>query len=116
VIGAADGLLISSPEYARGVSGVMKNALDWLVGSEDFPGKPVALINTSPRATHVLAALTLTLETMSARLIKDASITLALLGTTHDAGSIAADPELAGALRSALEHFVRGINAYNSSA
>ena len=116
VIGAADGLLISSPEYARGVSGVMKNALDWLVGSEDFPGKPVALINTSPRATHALAALTLTLETMSARLIKDASITLALLGTTHDAGSIAADPELAGALRSALEHFVRGINAYNSSA
>jgi chromate reductase len=113
-IGAADGLLISSPEYARGVSGVMKNALDWLVGSEDFPGKPVALINTSPRATHALAALTLTLETMSAQLIKDASITLPLLGTVHDADSIAADPELAGALRNALECFIRGINAYNS--
>jgi NAD(P)H-dependent FMN reductase len=113
-IGAADGLLISSPEYARGVSGVMKNALDWLVGSEDFPGKPVALINTSPRATHALAALTLTLETMSAQLIKDASITLPLLGTVHDADSIEADPELAGALRNALECFIRGINAYNS--
>ncbi|MGB7225312.1 MAG: NADPH-dependent FMN reductase, partial [Bradyrhizobium sp.] len=58
IIGAVDGLLISSPEYARGVSGVMKNALDWLVGSHEFPGKPVALINTSPRATHALAALT----------------------------------------------------------
>ena len=68
VIGAADGLLISSPEYARGVAGVMKNALDWLVGSFEFPNKPVALINTSPRATHALAALTITLETMSARL------------------------------------------------
>jgi chromate reductase, NAD(P)H dehydrogenase (quinone) len=31
VIAKADGLLISSPEYARGVSGVMKNALDWVV-------------------------------------------------------------------------------------
>jgi chromate reductase len=116
VVGAADGLLISSPEYARGVSGVMKNALDWLVGSEEFPGKPVALINTSPRATHALAALTITLETISARLIKDASMTLPLLGTANDAHSIAADPELAGALRSALESFVRAIAALNPAS
>jgi len=116
LIGAADGLLISSPEYARGVSGVMKNALDWLVGSEIFPGKPVALINTSPRATHALAALTLTLQTMSAQLIKDASITLPLLGTAHDTDSIAVDPELASALRNALEVFVRGIAALNPAS
>src|ERR1700733_13382741 len=95
VIGAADGLLISSPEYARGVAGVMKNALDWLVGSLEFPDKPVALINTSPRASHALASLTLTLETMSAQLVKEASITLPLLGTVNDADSIVADAELA---------------------
>jgi NAD(P)H-dependent FMN reductase len=116
VIGAADGLLISSPEYARGASGVMKNALDWLVGSDEFPGKPVALINTSPRATHALAALTVTLETMSAKLIKDASITLPLLGTTNDADSIAADPELAGQLREAIACFVRAIAALNPAS
>src|ERR1700685_2213316 len=80
-IGAADGLLISSPEYARGVAGVMKNALDWLVGSFEFPNKPVALINTSPRATHALAALTITLETMAARLVGERSTPLALPGT-----------------------------------
>ena len=110
-IGLADGLLISSPEYARGVSGVMKNALDWLVGSHEFPGKPVALINTSPRATHALAALTVTLETMSAQLVKDASITLPLLGTVNDAESIAANPDYAGPLRGALERFVGAIRA-----
>ena len=109
IIGATDGLLISSPEYARGVSGVMKNALDWLVGSSEFPGKPVALINTSPRATYALAALTLTLETMSANVVRGASITLPLLGTANDAESIAADPELAERLRDALEKFAQAI-------
>jgi NAD(P)H-dependent FMN reductase len=112
VIGTADGLLISSPEYARGVAGVMKNALDWLVGSFEFPNKPVALINTSPRATHALAALTVTLETMSARLVKDASITLPLLGTANDAESIAANAELAAPLRSALDRYVQAITTF----
>ena len=112
VIGAADGLLISSPEYARGVAGVMKNALDWLVASFEFPNKPVALINTSPRATHALAALTITLETMSARLVNDASITLPLLGTANDAASIAANGEFAAPLRSALERYVQAIRTF----
>jgi chromate reductase, NAD(P)H dehydrogenase (quinone) len=112
VIGAADGLLISSPEYARGVAGVMKNALDWLVGSFEFPNKPVALINTSPRATHALAALTVTLETMSARLVRDASITLPLLGTVNDAASITANAEFAAPLRDALERYVQAIRTF----
>ena len=112
VIGAADGLLISSPEYARGVAGVMKNALDWLVASFEFPNKPVALINTSPRATHALAALSITLETMAARLVQDASITLPLLGTTNDAASIAANAELAAPLRNALERYAQAIRTF----
>jgi chromate reductase len=36
-IGSCQGLLLCSPEYARGVAGVMKNALDWLVGTWSFP-------------------------------------------------------------------------------
>src|SRR5581483_420099 len=57
LVGECDGLLISSPEYAHDVAGSLKNALDWLVSCSEFPGKPVALINTSPRATHAQAAL-----------------------------------------------------------
>lgn len=111
LIGRVDGLLISSPEYARGVAGVLKNALDWLVSSHEFPSKPVALINTSPRATHALAALTLTLETMSARLIPDACVTLPLLGGAWDEHSIVADPVFAELLGSAMERFVAFISA-----
>jgi len=111
LIGRADGILMSGPEYARGVAGVLKNALDWLVGSHEFPNKPVALINTSPRATHALAALTLTLETMSARIAKEACVTLPLLGITRDEFAIAADPALAEPLRAAMMNFIAFIEA-----
>jgi chromate reductase len=109
LVGEADGILVSSPEYARGVAGVLKNALDWLVASFEFPDKPVALINTSPRATHALAALTLTLETMSAQLVSDACITLPLLGTVNDETSIVANNELAEPLRQAIACFAARI-------
>jgi NAD(P)H-dependent FMN reductase len=116
LVGSVDGLLISSPEYARGVAGVMKNALDWLVGSFEFPGKPVALVNTSPRATHALAALTLTLETMSARIAHEASVTLPLLGVPTDEASIATEPALAEPLRSAMERFAMFIREARAEA
>lgn len=56
-IQASDGLLISSPEYAHGVPGMLKNALDWLVGSGELAGKPVALLNASPRSTYGQAVI-----------------------------------------------------------
>lgn len=115
LIGTADGILISSPEYARGVAGVMKNALDWLVGSLEFPGKPVALIDTSPRASHALAAPTLTLETMSARLVPDGFLALPLLGTASDADSIVANADLAEPLRGAIARFAAGIEALHQA-
>ena len=108
-IGSADGLLISSPEYARGVPGSLKNALDWLVSSHEFPGKPVALIQTSPRSVDAPAQLRLILTTMSARLIEEASVTLPLLGRSLDAKDIVADAGLAAPLQGALKSFVEAI-------
>ncbi len=108
-IKAADGLLISSPEYARGVAGAMKNALDWMVSDVDFAGKPVALFNASPRATHAPAALRVTLETMAAKVIDEASLTVPLLSAPLDARGIADDPTLAAIVRAALVAFARAI-------
>lgn len=49
-IRAADGLLLSTPEYNHGVPGVLKNALDWVSRGGDSPlrGKPVAVLSASP--------------------------------------------------------------------
>lgn len=104
-IGRADGLIISSPEYARGVPGSLKNALDWLVSSDVFPEKPVALFNASDRSVAMQAALRLTLETMSARMVDAATITIPLLGRQTDAAATAADPGNARKIRGALEAY-----------
>ena len=110
-IGLCNGILICSPEYAHGVAGSLKNALDWLVRSLEFPEKPIALINTSQRATHAQAQLREILTTMSARLINAASITLPLWGRNLDAAGITSDPALSNQLRTALEYFVCAIRA-----
>ena len=49
-IRAADALLIVTPEYNRGVPGVLKNAIDWASRPPDqpFSGKPAAIIGASP--------------------------------------------------------------------
>jgi NAD(P)H-dependent FMN reductase len=104
---AADGLLISCPEYAHGVPGVMKNALDWLVSTTrgEIVGKPVALINASARSTWAQASLQETLTVMSARFLPEACVTLPLTTAKLDAAGLAADPEISRILRSAVEVF-----------
>jgi len=99
---AADAVLIASPEYAHGVSGVIKNALDWMVSSEAFMEKPLALLNASPRATLAQAALRETLLTMSARVIDGASITLPIVGSGLSEDDIVAHREMRVDLLAAL--------------
>lgn len=102
---AADGVLVSSPEYARGVPGALKNALDWLVGGDAFVDKPFALWSASPRAARAQEALSETLRTMSGIEISAAAVALSLLGKTVSAASLIAEPAAAAELRRALTAF-----------
>lgn len=107
-VDGADALLIASPEYAHGVSGVMKNALDWLVSLESFFGKPVALLNAQPRAQCSDAALRETLLTMSARIVEPASIGVPLTADSLGETGMLASPAVCGALRTALSALLAG--------
>lgn len=112
----ADGVLISSPEYAHGVPGVLKNALDWVVGSGELVEKPVALFNASPRAIHAQASLVEILTTMSAKLVMEASIAVPLLGRASNPADILAEPEIAEAVRAALITFERAVRSIKKQA
>jgi chromate reductase len=115
-VGHADGIVICSPEYAHGVPGVLKNALDWLVSSLEFPGKPVALINISPRSTFVQASLAETLATMSASLITDPALVVPLPRDRRDVADMLADPDISQTLRGAIDACVRAIAADAASS
>jgi len=110
IIGA-DGLIIASPEYARGVSGVMKNALDWMVGNESFVNKPVMLLNASPRAHHALDSLRLTLQTMSAVVVDEAYVAVQVLGAKLVEDDIVNNAEMGNTVISALQAFKSVINS-----
>lgn len=48
-IAAAKAVVISTPEYNQSLSGVLKNALDWISRTEGSPwkGKPVAIVSAA---------------------------------------------------------------------
>ncbi len=98
----ADALVIASPEYAHGVSGTIKNTLDWLVSFEPFIHKPVAVLNASPRAHHADDALREILRTMSAGLVGERSFAVPLLGAGMDEHAMAASPLVADVVAQAM--------------
>jgi chromate reductase, NAD(P)H dehydrogenase (quinone) len=111
-IKSSDAIMICSPEYAHGVPGSLKNALDWLVSSTEFPGKLVALINTNPRATIGLNSLTEILITMSAQIVEPANL-INLAGRGLNAEEIVADEELSKSLSKAIALVVAAIVEIN---
>jgi chromate reductase len=111
----ADAVLVCSPEYAHGVVGSVKNAFDWVVASNELERKPVALWNASAHASIAFAALTETIRVMSADVVADACVTIPVSGKPLDAAAIAAVPELAAQIRSALAVLVRAIESARGS-
>lgn len=72
---SADAIVISSPEYAHGVPGSLKNMLDWLVSTGELVGKPVALLNAAAAGgQYAQAALAETLRTMNWKVVDEASV------------------------------------------
>ncbi|WP_218081697.1 NADPH-dependent FMN reductase [Anthocerotibacter panamensis] len=114
-IQTSDGVLISSPEYAHGVPGVLKNALDWLVGSGELVGKPVALLQASPRAVYAQASLNEIITVMDARIVAEASRTLPLIGQKLDEAGLVAHPETSSVLHAVIEALVDRIKTCRAS-
>lgn len=62
----SDGVIISTPEYAHGVPGALKNALDWLVSSDALILKPVIVTSVSTSALGGIRSLCPLIQILSA--------------------------------------------------
>lgn len=78
---AADAILICTPEYAAGVPGVLKNAIDWTVSSMEFSRKPTALITASTSGHIAHKSLMGTLLIIEARMTSETSIVISSVKT-----------------------------------
>ena len=103
---AADGVVVCTPEYAHGMPGSLKNALDWVVSSGEFDGKLAAALSASPSGMggdKAHASLVQTLKVLGAKIPEGASLIVPLVRSKFNAEGELTDPATAEALRSVLE-------------
>jgi chromate reductase len=96
LIRESDAILICTPEYAHGVPGSLKNAIDWTVGTSDFSGKIVMLITASSDGKYGHAGLLETLRVIEAILPPDIQLLIPFAKTRiHHTGGITDSQTLA---------------------
>ena len=112
----ADGVIFCTPEYAHGVPGVLKNALDWIVSSGEFMHKPTAVVSASPSidgGAKVNASLVQTLRVMMAAISEDTILCIPAVSAKFNHEGKLTDPGTEGALRSVVDALALLINRSN---
>ncbi len=109
LIGNVDAVLICSPEYAFGVPGSLKNALDWTVSSGEFMNKPVALITAATGGDKAHASLLLTLRVISSVLPDDCGLLLPYIRSKmNDKGEVT-DPVTLAQIKQIAENLLQSV-------
>ena len=76
-----DGILICTPEYAMGVPGTLKNAIDWTVSSCEFSHKPTALITASSLGENGHESLLKTLKIIESKITDQTQLLISYVKT-----------------------------------
>jgi len=109
----SDAFIISTPEYAHQLPGVLKNALDWLVSSDAIVAKPTIVISSSTSAMggdKAHAQLTNLLKVISQNVVEEASLIVCRINKKIDENGVLNDT-----LESDLKDLLTNQEKYMSS-
>jgi chromate reductase, NAD(P)H dehydrogenase (quinone) len=105
----SDAVLFCTPEYAHGVPGALKNALDWIVSSGEFMHKPTAVISASPSpdgGDKANASLVQTLRVMMAEIVDGTTLCIPAVSAKFNDRDEVTDPTTERALRSLIDTLI----------
>lgn len=103
---AADAVLICTPEYAFGVPGTLKNALDWTVSSGELVNKPLALITASTGGDKAHAAFLQIFTALSAKIPEGGSLLIPFIRSKINAVGEISDAAVLKAIQAVMDALV----------
>jgi len=109
LIAEADGVLICTPEYAFGVSGSLKNALDWTVSSGELTYKPVAVITAASVGKNAHASLLLTLSALTATVAEEATLVIPFIRSKLNEKGEIKDANTLNSIKKVVDAFLEAI-------
>lgn len=115
-IAAAGAVVFCTPEYAGTLPGSFKNALDWVVGSGELSGKPVAWVTVAApgRGTGAEATLRLVLGYVDAEVIEPACARVPVGRDRVGADGLVADPDVRAQLAAQIATVAAAVGRANS--
>ena len=102
----ADGVLICTPEYAHGIPGSLKNAIDWTVSSNEFSQKPVVLITASTDGKFAHTALLEILRTIETKETEQLQLLIPFVQTKISKDSLITDEKTLEEVKAVMEKLI----------
>lgn len=112
---SADGILICTPEYAMGVPGTLKNAIDWTVSSMEFSHKPVALITASSVGEKGHQSLLETLKVIESTITDETQLLVSFAKTKINNECIITDETTLRSIEKLIDAFILILNSHENS-
>ena len=103
------GVIICTPEYAHGVPGTLKNAIDWTVSTGEFSQKPTILITASTDGTYGHQAMLETLRVLEAKNIDQLQLLVKFAQTKINNEQVITDEKTLNAIKEIILRFHKTI-------